>query len=724
MQCSPRPSLRCCSLVVALVALVVSGRRERAVPSADLRGLAVASAVSGVTFAAAAALLAAVSTGGIGFGTEGAFDSSVVARVGVDPWQTLVGAFLVVTSSALLGRARVFGRASGASGGREWLATQAGPWRSDIRHLGVLFVAAAAITALAVVVAGVTLAAQTSLDSSGGTSNAGSGSGPGSGYDAQQIAAFVVAAVLALPNIVVAAVGAALGGTLGASATAGGLFADSNLRGGRLNGGVGLLAGGLPLTVYLVMLPMLVAMLAVGAHIAYTRLPSTVLGPHIWRTAGLFAVIWATLGLLLRGSVAVSGSASAIGTFGAGHGTVSAGLGLPSLIGAAIAWAVVSVAGGSLVARFLAGAAPRFAGRLGGKRTDPEWLLLMAGSVLVHGSPVPERLAPAVAALQAGRGPQSPPLRVRPARDRSIMVGAAVLVVALTGCFVAYPIVRDSVYGPAAVVKTYLADVQAHDVGGAMGLVSSDTQRNLDLTLLTEPALTDLPGPVSVRSSDVQGQTATVVVDEGATTAEFSLVRQGRAAGVFPLWRLQDPFTHLDLSATGGSSGVTVNSIPVSSSGSLPVFPGTYTIAKTASGPYESTSITEKATGAGSQTVTLSPSIEPAALTAAIYAVRSYLDTCASYATASPPGCPFSSYNSNVTNARWTITQYPGVSVTAGSGGTIEVSTDSAGSAHLSALTPNGDGYYSPVDDKVSVSVSGTLNWNGGDPATATFTPS
>lgn len=708
------------TVAVALVAALLSGRRERAVPSTDLRALALVSAVSGGAFAVAAALLAAASTGGIGFGGDEAFDSTLVARVGVDPWRLLPGAFLVVTAGALLGRARVFGMARGARTGRDWLATQVGPWRSDIRHVRALFLAAAAVTVLAAAVAGIAAAVHTPLSPGGATSDAGSGSG----LDARQVAALIVAAVLALPNILVAAVGATLGGTLGSSASAGGLFADSNLLGGQRGGGVGLLAGGLPVTVYLVTIPMLVAMLAVGARIAYARSPSTMLGPHIWRTASLFALIWAALGLLLRGSISLSGSALAINELGDGRGAVSAGLGLPSLIGATLAWAVVSTAGGSVVARFLAAAAPRLAFGLGGKQTDPDWRLLIASSVLLHGSPVPLALAPSVAALREGAQPQSPPLTIRPLRDRSIIAAAAVLVVALIGGFAAYPMITDAVYGPTAVVNKYFADLRAHDVDGALGLVSSSTLRDLDLTLLTEPALTDLPAPVSVRSSDESGQTATVTVDEGPDTADFSLVRQGTAAGVFPVWRLQNPFTHLELSGIGASSSVTVGSIPVSSSGSLPVFPGTYTVTQSASGPYQSTGVTVHATGDGVRPVTLTPSIDPSAVTAATDAVRSYLDTCATSSSAAPPGCPFAYYDSNVVNGRWTITEYPGVSVSARGDGTIEVSTDSAGSAHLSGLTPDGDGYYSTVSDDESVSPSGTLDWSGGDPTTATLTPS
>jgi phage baseplate assembly protein gpV len=102
------------------------------------------------------------------------------------------------------------------------------------------------------------------------------------------------------------------------------------------------------------------------------------------------------------------------------------------------------------------------------------------------------------------------------------------------------------------------------------------------------------------------------------------------------------------------------------------------------------------------------------------------LDTCASSTDPSPTGCSFSYDNSATfdtpTSVRWTITSYPTVSVDVASDGTLSLTTTSEGTAHISALSTDYAGTVTPVSQDATITISGTLNWDGGDPSTASVT--
>ena len=84
--------------------------------------------------------------------------------------------------------------------------------------------------------------------------------------------------------------------------------------------------------------------------------------------------------------------------------------------------------------------------------------------------------------------------------------------------------------------------------------------------------------------------------------------------------------------------------------------------------------------------------------------------------------CPFSwdnPYFGPNPTVHWSITSYPTVSVDMGSGGTLSLTTTSEGAAHGSALSQDWSGVV-PLDQDPVITISGTLNWDGGDPSTAT----
>jgi len=712
------------TLVVALAGYVFGRRSERAAASGGVRLLVTAAAATGASFAVLAAVLAAVAAGAPGFGADSSLaDGHLTAKLSASSLLLLPGALLVVTAGAVLGRAAAAGQAAGGLTGRRWLGAQLGGWRSDVRHALTLLVGALLVAVGAALAFGAyellhaAVTSSSSVPGSSEVSGATSG-GPGAGT-------YVIGALLTLPNLLLGLTGAAMGATLGTSGGAGGQSSSGGSFGGVLNHGVGLLSGGVPTSVYLVVLPMLVMAVAVGARITYAREGEPARGPQVWRPMVLFAAGWLVLGVLLRLSFTVSGSASALSLFsGDAQGHAGAGLGLPSLVTVALLWALASAAAGPAAARFLASAAPGAAVKLGGRATSGEWRLLLADSVLVRGAKMPPALAAAETALRSGARPRVAPLGQHSVRDRAVLAGAVTLVGLVLVGTVGYRIVADTVYGPDRAVSNYFSALQAGNADRALAMVDSQDLKGLDRSLLTSAALRGAHVP-DIKVGDVQrhGSSASVQVTEGGDSFSMDLVQQGKANGVFPVWRLRDPFTTLQIATGTSAVPATVNGVSVSSP-SVPAFPGTYTVALPPSGALGAASSQVTASGSGSQQVALTPTLSPQATEAANDAVRSYLDSCASSTEASPPSCPFSySGGSTLTSVHWSITNYPTVSASLDSTGSITVSGDgSTGTAHLDAVDTSYDGTSSPVASDESVTVSGTLQWTGGDPHTATFT--
>lgn len=276
---------------------------------------------------------------------------------------------------------------------------------------------------------------------------------------------------------------------------------------------------------------MLVMAVAVGARITYAREGEPARGPHVWRPMVLFAGGWLVLGVLLRLSVTVSGSASALSLFsGYAQGHAGAGLGLPSLVTVALLWALASAAAGPAVARFLASAAPGAAVKLGGRATSGEWRLLLADSVLVRGAKMPPALAAAETALRSGARPRVAPLGQHPVRDRAVLAGAVTLVGLVLVGTVGYSIVADTVYGPDRAVSNYFSALQAGNADRALAMVGSQDLKGLDRSLLTSAALRGAHVP-DIKVGDVQrhGSSASVQVTEGGDSFSMDLVQQGKA---------------------------------------------------------------------------------------------------------------------------------------------------------------------------------------------------
>ena len=708
-------------------------RTERRLGSQSIKAAAMASLLTGAVFAGVAALVALLSSGMPGFGltNSSSYRISTTASLGANPWWLLLAAFALSAACTFAGRATALSQSRGLTLS-QLATTRVTPWLADMRTAKNMILGAAAVTALGIVcvVGWIGIhALLTSDPSSAASVSAADVPGPG----AKNVVGTVVGLALLLPNLIVAGVGFALGGTLGFSGSG---SAESSLLGsapwvGNLNNGIGFLTGGVPTTAYLILLPMLIMALALGVRAVVQRAPDEPYGPHVWRTSALFAAFWVLPAFLVQVTGSISGNAAALGQSGDAVGSAVVGLGMPSILIAALLWGVVAAFGGAQLARFVAASLPRPISWLGGSDINPDWELLLADAVMVRGGPMPDRLAAAADRVRTGARPQARQLDVSPGRDRLLALGGASLVAVVLAGTVGYQVVQDNVYGPNVVVGQYFSAVASHDVPGALQLLDASTSKNLDKSLLTTVAMSKVPSNVSVGSTTVTGDRAVVMVNEtldGAPTqASFTLNREGSAGGIFDAWRLDAPFTQLTISTNNAaaSSSLTVNGVAVSAD-VHPVFPGVYTVAQPQVGLYQASNTQVTSTGEGTQTATLSNLLDPSVQQAADLAVRAMLDTCATSTDPTPTSCPFSYDNSATfntpTSVQWTITSYPTVSVDVASDGTLSLTTTSAGTAHISALSTDYAGTVTPVSQDPTITLSGTLNWNGGDPSTASVT--
>jgi len=712
------------------VCFLLARRTERRNGSENLKAAATAAALTGAVFAGAAALLARLASGLPGFGISDALslDSSTTASLGANPWYVLLAAFVLTAACTFLGRTTMLARSQGVT--LSHLASaKVSPWLADLGMARNLFLGATLVAAL-----GLACMFGWSGIHALFTSDPGSAVSPsavdGSGHDAKAIIGVVLAGALLLPNLIVTAVGFALGGTLGFSGSGGARSSllDSASWVGDLSNGVGLFTGGVPTTAYLIVIPMLLMALLLGIRATVQRPPGEAYAPHVWRTSALFAGAWVILAFLVRVSVTVGGNAAALSQSGEAQGSAAVGLGVPSILVAALLWGATATLGGALIARFVAAALPKPVSWLGGSDINPEWNLLIADAVLVRGGKIPRRLTAAVDDVRRGVRPQSPPLDVHPERDRLLAVSAASLMVVVVAGGIGYRVVQDNVFGPNVVVKQYFSAVAARNVPAALQLLDATTSKGLDKTLLTSAAMLKVPSNTSISTTTVTGDHATVTVDQtldGAhTQTTFTLTRQGSAGVIFDAWRLDSPFTQLTIGSDNDAAAalLTVNGV-AAPSGTYPVFPGAYTVAQPKTGLYQSADTQVTSDGQGEVAATLNSWLDPSVQVAADRAVHTMLDTCATSTEADPPGCGFS-YDFtgySATNRVWSITDYPIVSVEVDSSGTISVATTSEGSAHLKAKDTDWDGTVTAVNEDRTINVSGTLFWDGGDPSTATM---
>ncbi|QIN30218.1 hypothetical protein [Brevibacterium luteolum] len=368
----------------------------------------------------------------------------------------------------------------------------------------------------------------------------------------------------------------------------------------------------------------------------------------------------------------------------------------------------------------------------------------------VQATPPPPNAMPAGAMPPPGAAPPPPPgyaaapmgppqpIDRRKAKIWGIAAGA--LVLALVASIIAVGQINSRFYGPDGVVRSYLSKLSSGDAEGALALADVDVPVE-ERTLLTNEVLGNAaarPDSISITDTEVDGDTAVVTAefDLGGSKSDVTMdVRKVGKRGIFfNDWRLASPGLGQVVVETPNLSQVNVNGVTVPTADgmlSLPAFPALYTVSLTDSSDYleadevqtraffEGTSAEE----AGGELPVLQATPTQAFTDEVNKQVRSLLDSCAGKAETEPAGCPFGSRSasySDVTNVKWSIEEYPGISLSDSGGygygyGDSEpndgskwrITSESTGSALITG-TYSLFGDSESYDNTVSFDVSGT----------------
>lgn len=338
-----------------------------------------------------------------------------------------------------------------------------------------------------------------------------------------------------------------------------------------------------------------------------------------------------------------------------------------------------------------------------------------------------------------GAAPTGPPQPIDRRRAKIWAIAAGALVLALIAGVIAVGQINSRFYGPDGVVRSYLSKLSSGDAEGALALADVDVPVE-ERTLLTNEVLSSAaarPDSISITDTEVDGDTAIVTAefDLGGSKSDVQIdVRKVGKRGIFfNDWRLASPNLGRVVVETPNLSQVNVNGVTVPTADgmlSLPAFPALYTVSLADSSDYleadevqtraffEGTSAEE----AGGELPILEATPTQAFTDEVNKQVRSLLDSCAGKTETEPAGCPFGSRSasySDVTDVKWSIEEYPDVSLSEdgygygygdsepSDGSKWRITSESTGTALITgkySLFGDSENY----DNTVSFDVSGT----------------
>jgi len=740
---------------------VLNARRERAQPSTTLPHLVSTAGSGALAYAAGLSVLGLLVRGTAIFGLDDQARSFLSGRglpsdVTFGPVfvTTAIGAVVVTFVAGLAARYQAYTRrralAAGAGAGvgagvgaadgdlPGWAQSWVRPVFSALTTLSAaLVVGAIAVAGYAAyeLIRGLLTSAGSPVQDAGRYA---SDAAPNTGGSI--IGGLLVLAV-ALPNVVIYALGASMGATLEVSAAVTGGAGQTVPFGGSnsYQHGVGLLSGGLPGAAWLLVLVPTAAAVVVGVRDALRRDPHTQPWTPWWRHGLAYAALWLALAVATQLRLGAAADVTLFGGQGGNTnntvtGFASAGLNLPSAVGAAFVWGVATFAAGQVMARGVAAALPRTATVLAGRRLHPLWAVQLAELTHRTGRPVPPSLLER--AQQAAASSPTDPLVPLPERRRAgrlVLVLAAVAVGAGVAWTVVGDIVSMQVFGPKQAVVSFYSAFEAGDADTALRQI--DVPSGADRSLLTAAALqaqnkAGSPGHVSVDKVTVDGDQAQVDVavsaGDGTTSkSTVSLVRDTATThwGVFHGWRLTGGLPTVTVNASGPVQKVTADGVDVSLATSYLAFPGVVPVA--VAGPSSQfTTGTDKLTvldwGAARE-ANLAVEVGPAGQKAIADAVIGQIQKCTKSTSANPSNCPFSDSGA-YSDGRWTEQGTPSVSVTTDSGGQITIT----GSASLTFTWPTTDfsGSTTSQADQVNATFTGNVQVVGDGFSITNLTPS
>lgn len=291
----------------------------------------------------------------------------------------------------------------------------------------------------------------------------------------------------------------------------------------------------------------------------------------------------------------------------------------------------------------------------------------------------------------------------------ALVAGAALAALAVTAA-VAHSILSRTVFSPGNEVESYLQSVvdgRAVDAAQALDPNVPTGQR----LLLNDDVYGAAAHPVtaySVQDVSVDGSTAQVSAeitqDAVSTPVHFTLVQDGRQAGVFKDWRLDDGgsalYQSLSVDIPAGATELTVNGrpldlaaagVPSGGSASFVALPGDYVISPPPGGKYidfggEQTVDVRADDSGATHSVAFTASPTDAVREDAIAAANAMIDACAARAEFAPDDCPFGATyyedDEDYRNPVWTVDSHPTYTVEE-SGDSLLLRTDDPGKATL-----------------------------------------
>lgn len=390
------------------------------------------------------------------------------------------------------------------------------------------------------------------------------------------------------------------------------------------------------------------------------------------RSAAVGAVISVLAAYLASGSADVSAYVSSSSLFFSGSSGQlwgSAGFG-PSLFGALFAgaiWGAVLGAAGVFVTPFLASIAPGALRRIGVAfhgRLHPDWEAALAGSTVgarFEGASQGGARAPVVPpgawpggvggeqSRVAGMGQPAPIAPMSRKKKLSIGLVLAVLVLGTAG-FVTVRELQRSAFGPAAAARRVLDGIAA---GNPAALGAASASANDPLLSATAIGVAQRNAPVRIgkamSTSPLGGGLYQVgyqmQVGRQSRPGILEMQRSGTRFLVFPRWVVKNAV--LPRLAVGREpQGVTVriNGIAVKAGRTYPVMPGGYRVQYRYS-PYfyAATGTSQWSVGLGSyQQIGTQWHLSNAGKAAAYGAVTSAYNACLASTSLTPPNCPFS----------------------------------------------------------------------------------
>ena len=308
---------------------------------------------------------------------------------------------------------------------------------------------------------------------------------------------------------------------------------------------------------------------------------------------------------------------------------------------------------------------------------------------------------------------------------RSTISWLAVFVLIFGGFAATVAALNSSLYSAQGFVRTYLDALAQKDSAAALAIpgVSATTAGEGVDALLHDSAMSGLGDYTLVRDTEETSGIHTVVFDvvlDGETArTEFHVERSGTRFGLYPTWSFAaSPLSTLSVTVEH-ADGFEVNGSPVVDAGAYLVFaPGSYVVDH-ASTYLEADAATARVSETGTivdSTITATPTAE--FVDAVQTEVDGFLDKCVTQTVLQPTGCPFGRDISNrVTDApRWSIVDYPKITLAAGEKSGSWIVSDVPATAHLVATVQSlFDGTISTFDEDVPFTVAYAITIDGAD---------